>query len=423
MKTNRQFRLLIFLSPFFLGLFLVWQYRECKRAMVTRLVQSGAILVFDGGTVTRDDIKHYFQIPPGDDCMILRALEMTLEDVTGLDREDREWFNNPAGQFLLSRVIKHLALVNYLNARFDAADFEDVESEIQKFQETLMIECMENELAQFIPTVTKQEMLAYYLRRRDQYYQEGSRLARHIMLSMGEPAEGNGNPLTITPDILMKRLQNGEDFQSLAPLSRSDSKANSGELGWLPRGALAPSFDRALRSLAIGEITGPVQVGETIHFIQLLDKQPEGMLAFEECAVSIQKELEEEKRKRQRYKLLHLSEDTTAAGTPDSAREYREALLKAAGQRKWDQNSRVVKQTAAFARYRRADILFNRIMKQRAKKLSSARGVDESWTLEEETAQRLLKQMNCRYLVKLDLPLNPVWENEPEMERESRTVY
>ncbi len=418
MKTIRQYQILIYLGPLILGLLFVWHYRESKRAWMKSMVQSGAILVFDGGTVTRDDIRDYFQIPPIEESPILRALEIPLEDVTGLDREEREWFNNPAGQLLLNRIIKHIALVTYLNIQFDADRFEEVESEVKEFQETLMAKYMENELSEFIPTVTKEETLAYYLKRRDRYYQEGSRLARHIMLVKDTSTEQTINPYVITPEILMKRLRNGDDFQNMVTFSRSDSKANSGELGWLPRGALAPSFDRALRSLTIGEITGPIQVGETIHFIQLLNEQPEGMLAFEDCADSIEKELEEEKRKCQRYKLLNLSDALIEAGTPRSEREYREALMKAAYEKKWDQDSRVVKRTNAFARYRRADTQFSYLMKQRAKIQSYARSADESWTLEFETARSLLKQMNCRFLVKLDLPSSPGRGNELDMEHD-----
>ena len=141
-----------------------------------------------------------------------------------------------------------------------------------------------------IPTVTKEETLAYYLKPPRPIL--SGRLTVGAAYHVGQktrPTEQTINPYVITPEILMKRLRNGDDFQNMVTFSRSDSKANSGELGWLPRGALAPSFDRALRSLTIGEITGPIQVGETIHFIQLLNEQPEGMLAFEDCADSIEK--------------------------------------------------------------------------------------------------------------------------------------
>ena len=53
---------------------LVIYYYQGRLALMRELVQSGVIAIYQGGDITRDDIRHYFKYPPVVDSSILHAL-------------------------------------------------------------------------------------------------------------------------------------------------------------------------------------------------------------------------------------------------------------------------------------------------------------------------------------------------------------
>ena len=406
MNSNSRIAMLFLLAPIFLGLLFVVYYQESRRTLMSNLVESGVVALFDGGTVTREDLRNYFQTPPSGESAILRALEMSPQDVSDLEEEDPEWLKSKPGQMLLSRLIKHIALVNYLNAQPESARFEGLEHQVKDYKESLMIQYMEKDLAKIRPTVSQEEVMAYYVDHPEEFHREGKRNARHIMLYDETAGDDNQDPFSTTPESLLRRLQNGEDFHNLVFESQSDSMASSGELGWLTKGALAKNFDQTVWALEVGEITGPIKVRNTLHFVQLLDDQPEGLISFDECAPQIQKQLEEKKRTVQRFKLLGLSKEALSEPNPASTEEYRNALLQAAYAREWDQNSVVARKTQVYAAYRKADMLFLSAMDQLRRSKNANRRPNTEWALGNATIEHLLKKMEFRFMVKLTIPPN-----------------
>jgi len=76
-------------------------------------------------------------------------------------------------------------------------------------------------------------------------------------------------------DVLIQRLEDGEDFGKLAEEISLDpsAKTNKGDLGWFGRGVMVPEFEEAAFALnEIGEISPPVQTQFGYHIIQLLGK-------------------------------------------------------------------------------------------------------------------------------------------------------
>ncbi len=86
-----------------------------------------------------------------------------------------------------------------------------------------------------------------------------------------------------TADSVRSRLLAGESFDAVAAeLSTDTSNANSGGiLGWFGKGVMVAEFEDAAFSLAVGEISEPVQTSFGFHVIQVLDKQPKLLTSSE----------------------------------------------------------------------------------------------------------------------------------------------
>ncbi len=86
-----------------------------------------------------------------------------------------------------------------------------------------------------------------------------------------------------TAQTVRERLLAGESFDALAAeLSIDTSNANAGGiLGWFGKGVMVKEFEDGVFSLAVGEISQPVQTSFGFHIIQVLDKQPKLLTATE----------------------------------------------------------------------------------------------------------------------------------------------
>lgn len=86
--------------------------------------------------------------------------------------------------------------------------------------------------------------------------------AKHILVKTEEEANE-----------IMKKLENGEDFDTLArQYSFCPSKEKGGDLGYFNRGQMVPEFENAAFSTPIGGIAGPVKTRFGWHIIKVTRK-------------------------------------------------------------------------------------------------------------------------------------------------------
>ncbi len=87
---------------------------------------------------------------------------------------------------------------------------------------------------------------------------------RHIMVGSEEEAQQ-----------ILTMLQEGADFVALARERSLDlaTKDNGGDLGWFPRGLVAPELENAAFALQPGQVSGIVYLGEGYHVIQVVERE------------------------------------------------------------------------------------------------------------------------------------------------------
>ena len=70
-------------------------------------------------------------------------------------------------------------------------------------------------------------------------------------------------------------LQEGADFVTLARERSMDqaTRDNGGDLGWFPRGLVAPELENAAFGLQPGQISAVIPLGEGYHIIQLVERE------------------------------------------------------------------------------------------------------------------------------------------------------
>lgn len=92
--------------------------------------------------------------------------------------------------------------------------------------------------------------------------------AQHILIT-GHNQTAQRLALQIAQD-----ARSGHDFGQLArQYSQDSSAASGGDLGWVTEGETVPEFERALQTLALGEISRPIQTQYGYHIIRLNEKR------------------------------------------------------------------------------------------------------------------------------------------------------
>lgn len=77
-----------------------------------------------------------------------------------------------------------------------------------------------------------------------------------------------------TAQTLRDRARRGEDFAALAKQYSLDetSKANGGDLGWVPRGVLDPRLDAVIFDLPVGQVSDVITTNFGYHIVQVIEK-------------------------------------------------------------------------------------------------------------------------------------------------------
>lgn len=96
--------------------------------------------------------------------------------------------------------------------------------------------------------------------------------AHHILIKLDQITSDEQAKARI--DQLAARVNAGESFENLARAYSDDASApQGGELGWLNPGETVPTFDEAMNSLAVGQVSEPVRSPFGWHLIRVDERR------------------------------------------------------------------------------------------------------------------------------------------------------
>jgi parvulin-like peptidyl-prolyl isomerase len=95
---------------------------------------------------------------------------------------------------------------------------------------------------------------------------------------------------------LRARVDKGDSFESLAKeFSEDPTGKKGGDLGFLMRGSLEPSFEEALFALKTGEVAGPLRTPYGFHIIKKTGERPLSTRPEDELAPAVRSMLENQR--------------------------------------------------------------------------------------------------------------------------------
>jgi peptidyl-prolyl cis-trans isomerase C len=142
--------------------------------------------------------------------------------------------------------------------------------------------------AEILPkvNVTQADLEAFYKENPDQFKQQETIRASHILIPMDAKATDlQKKEARALADGIQKRAKGGEDFAALAKqYSKDSSAANGGDLNYFPKGQMVPAFEAAAFALQPNQISEVVETPFGFHIIKLVDHKPESTVPLAEVS-------------------------------------------------------------------------------------------------------------------------------------------
>ncbi len=124
-------------------------------------------------------------------------------------------------------------------------------------------------------TVTYNEVMAYYAENREKIPQLPEEVSLSQILKYPPVSEENRAKSLAAIESIRAQIKGGADFGAMAKQYSQDpgSAQTGGDLGFVPKGQLIPSFENAAYALEEGQISDIVETRYGYHLIQLLSKE------------------------------------------------------------------------------------------------------------------------------------------------------
>jgi peptidyl-prolyl cis-trans isomerase C len=167
---------------------------------------------------------------------------------------------------------------------------KEIVAKVEDFKRAMVIEALLEEVLKGKGEVSESEIQKYYKENEDRFTEPREIKIRHIVV--------NSEP--VLKEVLTK-LARGESFEKLASTYNVDkSREDGGDLGYIRRGQLAPSFaqfeEAAFSLRKKGEISEVVKTPFGYHLIQLAERRGTALRPFDQVKEKIRFFLQEKMR-------------------------------------------------------------------------------------------------------------------------------
>jgi len=147
--------------------------------------------------------------------------------------------------------------------------------------------------------VSEAEMQAFFRRNPDYFIRKDEIRVRQIFIAVPDGADVSvrGEALLRIQSI-QDRLRRGKNFATLAlEYSQDPSRSRGGDLGYLERSQMIPSFADAAFALEPGQVSDIVETRFGYHLIKMVDRIPSSRMAYRNARVKIDRTLRRNKEK------------------------------------------------------------------------------------------------------------------------------
>jgi peptidyl-prolyl cis-trans isomerase C len=167
---------------------------------------------------------------------------------------------------------------------------KEIVTKVEDFKRAMVIDALLEEVLKGKGEVSENEVQKYYKENENRFTEPQEIKIRHIVV--------NSDP--ILKEVLTK-LARGESFENLAFTYNIDkSRENGGDLGYIRRGQLAPSFtqfeETAFSLRERGEVSEIVKTPFGYHLIQLVERRGTALKPFNQVKEKIRSFLQTKKR-------------------------------------------------------------------------------------------------------------------------------
>jgi len=150
--------------------------------------------------------------------------------------------------------------------------------------------------------VTNQEIRDYFREHIDDYREPPFVRLNSITFPVPEKATpAQTEAVRAKAEEALEQLRHGEEFYTVLLSYSADQSANGGDLGSFREGELTPAFERAVRGLKEGEVSGVIETPQGFHILQVATRSSGTIRQFDAVKGEIEKTLAERKTE-ERYK-------------------------------------------------------------------------------------------------------------------------
>jgi peptidyl-prolyl cis-trans isomerase C len=174
----------------------------------------------------------------------------------------------------------------------------EIQAKVEEFRRALLIEALFEEVLKGKEEVTEEEIKTYYRENQALFTEPQEIKIRHIVV--------NSEP--VLKEVLA-RLSNGESFEKLASIYNIDrTREDGGNLGYIQRGQLAPSFaqfeEAAFSLRKRGEVSEVVRSPYGYHIIRLEDMRGTALQPLDKVKEKIRFFLQPKKKQEARLNYI-----------------------------------------------------------------------------------------------------------------------